>query len=558
MFSDKEVIRRLVKIIHAKGIRQVVTSPGSRNAPIIQSFYGLGDMEMHSIPDERVAGFFALGLAMKYERPVVLVCTSGSAVVNYSPAVVEAFYQNLPLLVISADRPEYYIDQGHGQSMRQHNVFNNFIRASISLSEKMTDQSWFIDSKVNEIIEKANGETKGPVHINVPLDEPLYSFVPSISEEVRLIHYPNRIKVLDKESLEDLSNRWSTCQRVMILVGQMRPTAAFNEALAQFSAQKKVVVLCEHTSNLNHDLFIHHIDRAIFSLSDEHWLDYQPDLLITFGKEIVSKKIKKILLKSPMKEHWHFGSKLEQRDTFGSLTQVIDATIHTLWENETLFPEKQSDYFRRWMERKEVVGVKHEEFVANIPWSDLRAWSFIMQQLPDEAHIHLGNSASIRYSLLFNSKIGQYFFSNRGVSGIDGCTSTAMGYSVAASDQPVFLISGDISFMYDSNAFWQTPHPKNLKIIVINNQGGGIFRFIAGPQSTQVLDRHLETSHDQSVLPIVEAHRIQTFQADSLDGLGKIFQKFVHWPSLAVLEINTPRTDNDIILKKYFSNLSKI
>ncbi|GAA5222421.1 2-succinyl-5-enolpyruvyl-6-hydroxy-3-cyclohexene-1-carboxylic-acid synthase [Membranihabitans marinus] len=558
MFSDKAIIRRLVKIIQAKGIFQIVTSPGSRNAPIIQTFYGVGDMEMYSIPDERVAGFFALGLAMKSKMPVVLLCTSGSAVVNYGPAVVEAYYQNIPLIVISADRPAYYIDQGHGQSMRQDGVFNNYIRGSLTLTESMQSQPWFVDSKINEIIEKAHGETLGPVHINVPLDEPLYQFQSEMEEEVRLIEYPKRLKVLDKAGLSRLTEIWNRSNRVMILVGQMSPTDEFNRLLSQFSKDKNVVVLCEHTSNLfDYNQFIHQIDRAIYSLSDEQWLDYHPDLLITFGKEIVSKKIKKILLRTRVEEHWHFGSKLEQRDTFGSLTQIIDATVHTLWDYSDKFDPVDSSYYERWQKRKTTVAVQHNEFVQKINWSDLKVWSYLMNALPDNSHIHLGNSASIRYSLLFDSKPNQLFYSNRGVSGIDGCTSTAVGFSQAADSEPVFLITGDISFMYDSNAFWHTPRPKNLKIVVVNNNGGGIFRFIPGPQKTDVLDKFLETSHENSVLPLVKSFGIKTFQARSNDDLQEIFQNFVLCPSLAVLEINTPRKENDKILKEYFNNLSK-
>lgn len=187
MYSDKEIIHRIVHIFHARGIHAVIASPGSRNAPVIQSFFGHGGFKMYSVSDERSAGFIALGMAMKTGKAVVLTCTSGSALLNYGPALVEAYYQNVPLIVLSADRPVHLIDQGHGQSMRQENVYQNYIRGSLNLPEYLEENSWFIDAKVNQLIDMGNGYVKGPVHINLPLDEPLYDFRYELVDDVRII-----------------------------------------------------------------------------------------------------------------------------------------------------------------------------------------------------------------------------------------------------------------------------------------------------------------------------------------------------------------------------------
>ena len=297
MISDKEVVQRLLEIFSLKNINQVVISPGSRNAPLVQTFKGRGDFQLHSVPDERTAGFIALGMAMKIRRPVILCCTSGSALLHYGPAVVEAFYQNIPLIVLSADRPGYLIDQGHGQSIRQENVFKNFTKASLDIDESSVSEAWFFDSKINEVLASTHGEDEGPVHINLHLEEPLYNFVKSRPTSVRTINYPVFEKTLVPETLTRLEKIWDNCDRVMILVGQHPPRHQLNSWLNQMATRKNTVVLTEHTSNVSGDFFkVEHIDRCIFPLDDVEWESYKPDLLITFGKEIVSKKIKKLLL----------------------------------------------------------------------------------------------------------------------------------------------------------------------------------------------------------------------------------------------------------------------
>src|SRR5690606_17863778 len=295
MISNKAVVQRLVEIFSRKGFDKVVISPGSRNAPLIQTFAGRGDFELHSIPDERTAGFVALGMAMKIRRPVILNCTSGSALLHYAPAVVEAYYQNIPLIVLSADRPLHLIDQGHGQSIRQQDVFRNFIQASLTLDEDSANEPWYFDTKVNEVIQSTVGEKEGPVHINIHLDEPLYQFENIQPLPVRIVHYPILEKKLPPDTLTRLHSAWNRTNRIMILVGQHPPRNMLNAWLDYMTTRKKVVVLKEHTSNITGTFFrINHIDRCIFPMDAGEWETYKPDLLITFGKEIVSKKIKKL------------------------------------------------------------------------------------------------------------------------------------------------------------------------------------------------------------------------------------------------------------------------
>lgn len=556
MISNKAVIQRLVELFAQKGLNQVVVSPGSRNAPLIQTFAGRGDFQMYSIPDERTAGFFALGIAMKLRKPVILNCTSGSALLHYGPAIVEAYYQNIPLVVLSADRPAHLIDQGHGQSIRQENVYANYIKASYNIDEGSVHQPWYFDLKINETLQNTLGEDEGPVHINIQLDEPLYEFEEPGPIEVRTIHYPVLQKFPDPETTSRLMKVWDRSERVMILVGQHPPRNMLNTWLEQMATRKKVVVLTEHTSNVNGNYFrIENIDRCIFPMDRDDWEKYKPDLLITFGKEIVSKKIKKLLLETSGVKHWHVGKNADYRDTFGSLTEILRLPPHQFLMSINDFKKKKSDYRQLWENRAASARDTHHFFLESAPWSDLKAWNFIMKNLPQDLVLHLGNSASIRYSLLFELPEGIDCYSNRGVSGIDGCTSTALGFATQQVDRPVWLICGDISFLYDRNAFWQTPEPPNFKIIVINNGGGGIFRFIEGPDKSRIADPFLETPHQDSVITGIGNPLITTFSVSEFDDLQNIFPTFVSVKGPAVLEVRTPTDQNDQVLKQYFERL---
>lgn len=556
MISNKQAVQRLIEIFVKKEINQVVISPGSRNAPLIQTFYGEGSFNMYSVPDERTAGFIALGMAMKTRQPVILNCTSGSALLNYGPAIVEAYYQNIPLIILSADRPRNRIDQGHGQSMRQDNVFHNYIKASLQIEELSVKEPWFFDSKVNEVLLPVFIENKGPVHINFHLDEPLYEFQDPQAIPVRIINYPDFEKTLKHHTLRRLNKTWNECKRVMVLVGQHPPCPMLNECLEEMVNKMNVVVLTEHTSNIKGDFFrINNIDRCIFPLDKNKWEIFKPDLLISFGKEIVSKKIKKLLFHSSEFQHWHVGVNVDHRDTFGGLTELLRLPPHSFLKSIREFEPKTRDYNSIWESRSIQAKRLHDQYLEHAEWSDLKSWEFIAHHIPVSTVLHLGNSASIRYSLLFDLPTEIDYYANRGVSGIEGCTSTALGYAMQESERPVWLVTGDIAFLYDQNAFWMTARPTNLKVIVINNGGGGIFRFIDGPSNSEISDPYLETNHSDSILTNLKNSAVDLFSVQNSRELQEIFPTFATSQGTSVLEIRTPREKNDLILKEYFNML---
>ena len=302
MFPKKELAQLVISACTQFNIETVVISPGSRNAPLTIGFYNHPAIETLSIVDERCAAFFALGIAQQTQKPVAILCTSGSALLNYYPAIAEAFYSNIPLVVISADRPKHLIDIGDGQTIRQENVFENHILFSANLIENAkykTRNSQLIGEALQISVSQ-----KGPVHINVPFDEPLYETV----EELVPFNFPNiSLSSLDNSHInyQELANVWNAAEKKMILVGVNYPDAELHQLMDFYADDESVLLLTETTSNLHHEKAINSIDQLIFSLNESQFQDLKPEVLITFGGMIISKKIKQFLRKYQPKHHWN-------------------------------------------------------------------------------------------------------------------------------------------------------------------------------------------------------------------------------------------------------------
>lgn len=255
--SDKPIIKALVDLCFLHGVEHVIISPGSRNAPLIISFSGSERFECLSIVDERSAGYFALGLARETRKPVALVSTSGTAALNYAPAVAEAFYQQIPLVVITADRPKEWINQSDGQAIEQPGIYNNFIRyqCTLPLSGGHKDDEWYMNRILNEAFQKCTGQVSGPIHINVPMREPLYGKTVYPNKPARKIEILSGDSLLCDEAIDLLISEIQRYERVLILAGAMHHDRELKEALKILSS-KGVVVLTETLSNIEDDSFI--------------------------------------------------------------------------------------------------------------------------------------------------------------------------------------------------------------------------------------------------------------------------------------------------------------
>ena len=561
MTSAKESIGRFVHICQEKGISKVVFSPGSRNAPLIIAFTSNDSFSCINIPDERVAAFFALGMALKLREPVILCCTSGSALLNYAPAVVEAFYQRVPLLILSADRPIEWIDQGAGQTMRQRDAFDRYILGGYEFIQEPSDydEFWYNDRIASEAIDLCNGLPQGPVHINVPFREPLYDTIAELSTLPKVIHTMRAIPSLNAEDCSRILDSWQSHNRVLVLCGQMDYEERLSQLLEQLSDEQGVVVLSEMTSNVRGRGIIQCIDRTIEGIGDDDLESFCPTLLISIGGAIVSKRIRFLLRKMKITEHWLIDETEKHIDTYQSLTLNVPIAPVTFFEMilRGTGQGQRKEFSNTWHDLAKESALKHERFLAGCPWSDLKAMKAILQALPDNSSVHAANSTPVRYIQLFEQRFDINYYSNRGVSGIDGCTSTAAGHAFVI-DSMVTLITGDIAFFYDSNALWHHHIPPNFRIILINNGGGSIFRYIPGPSQTPVLETQFEAAHSTNAKGLAASYDVQYAQAhdeqELVAALADLYRES-DTNQVRLLEVFTPNTVNDKVLRNYFEEL---
>lgn len=557
--TNKKHISNLVSQFVVNGIRNVVVSPGSRNAPLTIAFEAHPEMNVHLIHDERVAAFYALGMAEGLGESVAICCTSGSAALNYAPAIAEAYYRQVPLIVLTADRPSALIDQGDGQCIRQNGIYNNFIKASFVLPEEdgEIDISIAAEKEVNKALVQLFCPPQGPVHINVPLNEPLYETV-SIPEFTNLTKVECDV-VVDISISEKILEEWQAAQKKLIIVGQLAGSEQIKPLLDAVAQQSSVAILVENTSNLqNFHLYNHCIDRSLATISEDEITAFQPDLILSFGGAIVSKKIKAFLRKCSPQHNWRLGHYLIDEDTFWSKTETIKLAPHQfLKQLAKLDDATLSTYGKRWKMKDFEAMEKHQSFLNAAPFSDLIVTDFIIDTIPDGANLQMANSSVVRYCQLFNPIAGIKYFSNRGVSGIDGSTSTAVGMAKAKPTELVVLITGDISFFYDSNGLWIEPLPANLRIFLINNNGGGIFNILEGSRLAKQ-NKLFVAPHTAKASSVCEAYGVEYSYADSVDSLeNNVHDFYVHSrnnrPKL--MEVNTADCPNHQTLMAYFDAL---
>ncbi len=550
----------IVQLCEAKGVKHIVISPGSRNAPLTIGFTNHSYFKCYSIVDERSAAFFALGIAQQSSEPVAVVCTSGSALLNYYPAVAEAFYTSLPLVVISADRPPHLINVGDGQTIIQPHAFGKHILFEANL--KPTKKHFpfgvhYFQKKAQTLISKALDAAQqkmGPVHINVPFDEPLYE---TVNEPITI---ENILKTELLDTSIQISNStlktWQNAKRKLVLVGVNPPNSLESSIVEHLANDPSVIVLTETTSNLHHPNFFPSIDQLIAPLKKDEFKQLQPDLLLTFGGLIVSKKIKAFLRAYKPIQHWHIDN-YKANDTYFCLNKHFKCTPNAFLKSlYTSSKSTESAYYNTWNNVKQLRTKRHTSYLKSMPFSDFKAFELISKVIPKNYMVQSGNSSAIRYLQLFEFDSSIHLYCNRGTSGIDGSTSTAIGASVV-SQLPTLLITGDLSFFYDINGLWNNYTPDNFKVIVINNNGGGIFRILPGNDNSELFETYFETKHERSAKNLAKDFGFTYSSADSIVALNEALVAFFDDKnSPKLLEIFTPYSENDKILLSYFDQLA--
>jgi 2-succinyl-5-enolpyruvyl-6-hydroxy-3-cyclohexene-1-carboxylate synthase len=559
MTSDKKNISLLADIFVKSGLSNIVISPGSRNAPIVLSFANKSGINAFTIVDERSAAFFALGMALQTGKTTAIACTSGSAVLNYASAISEAFYQKIPLLVLTADRPEHLIDVGDGQTIRQYEVFKNYVKDSYLLPENIETERDFINcqSIINKALNACKSPQAGPVHINIPFNEPLYnSSEETANGKADILN--NKVENRNMD-IDLLANEINSSGKVMIIAGQMTPNDNINTVLNELSDFDNIIILSETTSNLHGENFIDTIDNVVSGFTDDEKTEFKPYVLISLGGQIVSKMVKKFLRAHKAEKHFHISPSGEKMNTYFSLSKsIVCNEVDFLNSVKEKLKSKPSGFSQLWRSRKQKVDIRRNEYLKRIQYSDFKVFDTILKKLPTKSNLHLGNSTPVRYSQLFGSKKDIAYFSNRGVSGIDGQVSTAAGYSFYSNKLNI-LVTGDLGFFYDSNALMNKYLKSNLKIIIINNSGGGIFRFIPGPDTTPNLEEFFVAKHNWKAEFICKAFDIDYIKVSDQKELGNILEEFfIEKSNMQVLEIFTPGGNSAQVLREYFKEVPKI
>ncbi len=541
--------------------RVELISPGSRNAPLTISFAIDPFFKTYSVVDERCAAFFAMGMAQQLRTPTAIVCTSGSAMLNYFPGVSEAFYSQIPMLVISADRPEHLIDVGDGQTIRQKFVYNEHVgyEAHLKSDNRQGNNQYIQQYNTNEVFNAINTARQKslPVHINAPFDEPLYDKTTTLISGLAEVEFEHSISNQDQtRKIEDILHIWENAHKKLILVGVNHPDDLKTKDLSTLVKDDSVVIMTETTSNLNHPHFFFSIDGVLAPIEidedkDCYFEQLQPDLLLTFGGMLVTKKLKAFLRQYKPKHHFHVHEQHAFDTFFADVELVKMPPSDFLKQVSSKISPKESDYFSYWYEIHEQRMFKTKDYVQEIPYSDFWCYDQIFKALPEDILLHLGNSSCVRYSNLFDLKSGTQVFCNRGTSGIDGSTSTALGGAVISS-KPTYIITGDLSFFYDSNALWNEHVPLNFKIIVINNRGGGIFRILPGDKHDQYFHTYFETQHEMDASHLAQMFKFEYYHVDSKDNFNDTLEAFINNDKKSILEIFTPTELNDKVLLEYF------
>lgn len=549
--SDKELVQFVVAALAHHGVRQVVLSPGSRNSSFAIAFDAHPEFETLVVHDERAAAFIALGWAQQTQTPVAICCTSGSACLNYYPALSEAYYRNIPILALTADRPAKWINQGDGQTIVQAEVFKNHAHAYLGFDEDQFVADPQTTAQLHTFLQILHQPWTGPIHLNIGLNEPLYGISAFQDFKFPEISSPN-----PKAPLPDFS--LLAGQKIMVLVGQMDPNPALAFQLALFAKYSNVVVLVENTSNLQHERFNACIDRSLngFDASDSN---YQPDVLISLGGAIVSKRIKAYLRQTPLQLHWRLASDFPDMNTFGLLSACLPLDP-SLFFKEILAQDlslNTTNYQGKWKALDYLAKDQQVRFETNPDFLfDYDVFAALQQVLPNACTLHLANSSVVRYAQLFDPIEGINYYSNRGTSGIDGSVSTAVGAALASPEQQHVLVCGDTSFIYDSNALWTNPFPKNLKIIIIQNHGGGIFQIIQGPANSPLRAQYFEATHQKSPGKIAEGFGFEVQFLSAKNQLITTLENFL-LNDIQLIEIQTHKEGNAQVLSDFFNFVKK-
>ena len=560
MYSNKENVNILTSLLLEYGVSDAVVCPGSRNAPIVHNLSVCEAIRCRPVTDERSAAFYALGLAIATRRPTVVCVTSGSALLNVMPAVAEAAYQHVPLVVISADRPQQWIDQLDGQTIPQPDALGRFVRKAVQLPEPHNDEErWLCRRLVNEAMHLATCRLGAPVHINVPISEPLFEF--NIEQLPQLSRFHNIKRAAIKDASMDMPDAFHDATRPMIVIGQLAHGTVSHETIRSLS--EKYVVMSEPLSNPSYMTI--HFDEAIrYIVSDNSSINddeddktaYYPDYVIYVGDTLVSKPARRFLRNAKAPSCLITPDAADIHDPLMTLTDIVECdtdSINALLASLCDAPDtdERCRFHDRWQSFLDAYAAHADAYAPE--YSQMATVKYFEEQLADldiDICVHYANSSAVRLACIYAQ---HYVWCNRGVNGIEGSLSTAAGFSLATHDMTVCVI-GDLSFFYDQNALWNSNLRGNLRIILLNNRGGGIFRQLPGLSDSPAADDLVMASHENTAQGICTQNDIGYMSAKNMDemqiGVVTLLTRESERPML--LEVFTDSNDDVKALEKYF------
>lgn len=568
MDTAKTNCRVLLDVLTTQGLRDAVVSPGSRNAPLLMAIAARPQIKSRVVTDERTAAFVALGMAIATNRPVMLCCTSGTALLNYAPAVAEAFHRHVPLIVVSADRPKRWIDQNDSQTMRQPGALRNIIKKSFDIPVSDgnsvecgnpafgSEYEWYVNRVANEAWIAATSGIPGPVHVNVQIEAPIGETTgtdgTSASASVRKIKTLGGPKTLTPAQYRELAGTVAG-KKILVVAGSMSPDSRLNKALADFLQLPQTAICAETLSNLHP---VGHPDACVTDLvlaADEDTLrSLRPDIIISIGGAVVSSRLKTFLRSCTDAECWTLGDTDPGVDCYQSLTLHLDAETalffrgfasiikwmkgHGMYHDEN----SASGYAEAWRNARHKAIKRAEKYIGTAPWSELKAMNILLNAVPRKFNLFFSNGTAIRYACLGLAPMPHACWCNRGVSGIEGGNATAVGTAVCYAG-PTMLITGDMSFSYAPEIMGLDLVPDDFKIVVLNNGGGGIFRCIGATSGLPIREDMLCVPRDLPLEALCHTYGWNYLHADSEASMHTVLPSLFA-PGRLLLEITVDPT----------------
>ena len=523
MYTEVKSYQFIIALLKEYGIKHCVLSAGSRNVPFVHSVEHDPYFKCYSVVDERSAGYFAIGLAQELNEPVVISCTASTASCNYWPPVAEAFYQGVPLIVLTSDRDPIMLGHWEDQMIDQVGMYDRHVKKSVNLPiiNNKNDEV-YCQRLLNEaFLELNHNGSTGPIHINIPTNTYNRTFNVSKLPEVKKI---DRIEIDDIELWDKKIEQLSNAKKILVICGQRNTfNEKLNKGIKHFFEKYNSTIVLDYMSNIDFEEGINTNACMDSNFADlESIKKLMPDIVISFGGQIFSPL--KVQLKNNFGkfEHWLISEDGHVVDAFKSITNVFECKPEYFFEKcNTIISKNDKEYYKQYKEYADSV------IFPEIPYSHVYAIKETIEKIPDNSILHLSINDSIRITNYF--KLGKNIktYANIGTYGIDGSMSSFLGQANASPSKQSFLVIGDLSFFYDMNSLRINKIPKNVHILLINNHGGSEFYFNRTWQDEKS-DLHTSARHNTSAEGWVKSNNFEYISANDENSFKKGIEKFIN------------------------------